>query len=104
MSNFRKILTLLKIFRKYVENIVESLNIKWLNPFQLCTVQHFKNKDIIKQGTCFSFQFASEEKIMKEIPNIDSSKAIQKFDIPTKSIKGIDNIFLRFGYDNFNNF
>lgn len=40
---------------------------------------------------------------MKEIPNIDSSKAIQKFDIPAKSIKGID-IFLRFGYDNFNNF
>lgn len=51
-----------------------------------------KIKDI-KQITCFSFHSASEEKIKKEIPNIDSSKAIQKFDIPTKLIKGSGNFF-----------
>ena len=30
---------------------------------------------------------------MKEIPNTDNSKAIQKFDILTKAVKGIRNIF-----------
>ena len=40
---------------------------------------------------------------MKELSNLDTSKATQKSDIPTKLINENSDIFSEFLYENFNN-
>ena len=56
-----------------------------------------------KQATSFSFQSASMKKTMKELSNLDTSRATLKSDIPTKLINENSDIFSEFLYENFNN-
>ena len=56
-----------------------------------------------KQATSFSLQSGSMKETMKELSNLDTSKATQKSDIPTKLINENSDIFSEFLYENFNN-
>ena len=56
-----------------------------------------------KQATSFSFQSASMKETMKELSNLDTSRATLKSDIPTKLINENSDIFSEFLYENFNN-
>ena len=50
----------------------------------------------------FSFQETTKSKINQEIFNLDSSKACQELDIPTKMIKAKSDIFTDFIYKELN--
>ena len=56
----------------------------------------------ISKNNIFSFQKVSYEDIIKEIQNLDASKACQDTDVPTKIIKNNSDIFGDFIYQNFN--
>ena len=56
----------------------------------------------ISKNNIFSFQKVSYEDIIKEIQNLDASKACQDTDVPTKIIKNNSDIFYDFIYQNFN--
>ena len=51
----------------------------------------------------FSFSQIEHDEIMKELNNLDTNKAIQNTDIPTKLIKESSDIFANFIFENFNN-
>ena len=51
----------------------------------------------------FTFSRITKEDVIKEIKNLDASKASQEDDIPTKIIKENSDIFSNFIYQSFNN-
>ena len=51
----------------------------------------------------FSFSQIGHDEIMKELNNLDTNKAIQNTDIPTKLIKENSDIFANFIFENLNN-
>ena len=52
----------------------------------------------IKSAKCFSFNEIDQDYIIKEIDDLDKSKACQESDIPIEIIKENKNIFLQFLY------
>ena len=50
----------------------------------------------------FSFSKIGHDEIMKELNNLDTNKAIQNTDIPTKLIKENSDIFANFIFENLN--
>ena len=57
----------------------------------------------IKSGPAFTFNHIIKKDVIKEVKNLDASKASQEDDIPTKIIKEDSDIFSNFMYQNFNN-
>ena len=57
----------------------------------------------LKSGPVFTFNHITKEDVIKEINNLDASKASQEDDIPTKIIKENSDIFSNFIYQSFNN-
>ena len=57
----------------------------------------------IESGPVFTFNHITKEYVIKEIKNLDASKASQEDDIPTKIIKENSDIFSNFIYQSFNN-
>ena len=57
----------------------------------------------IKSGPVFTFNHITKEDVIKEINNLDASKASQEDDIPTKIIKENSDIFSNFICQSFNN-
>ena len=57
----------------------------------------------MKTDTSFKFEHVSIRDIEKEIENIDTSKAFQNDDIPSKIIKQNCDIFSRIIHNQFNN-
>ena len=55
------------------------------------------------KGSSFSFKYVTRTKITKEIQNLDSNKACQESDIPTKLIKDNLDVISPFIFNNFNN-
>ena len=51
----------------------------------------------------FSFNHITKEDVIKEIKNLEASKASEEDDIPTKTIKENSDIFSNFTYQSFNN-
>ena len=62
-----------------------------------------KIKENRKVYPSFSFKPVYLVKIIKEALNLDTSKATQKFYIPTKIIKQNQDIFSKFIFENVNN-
>ena len=56
-----------------------------------------------KSGPVFTFNHITKEDVIKEIKNLDASKASREDDIPTKIIKENSDIFSNFIYQSFNN-
>ena len=56
-----------------------------------------------KSGPVFTFNHITKKDDIKEIKNLDASKASQEHDIPIKIIKGNSAIFPSFIYQSFNN-
>ena len=57
----------------------------------------------IKSGPVFTYNHITKEDVIKEIENLDASKASQEDDVPTKTIKENSDIFSNFIYQSFNN-
>ena len=57
----------------------------------------------IRSGPVFTFNHITKEDVIKEINNLDASKASQEDDIPTKIIKENSDIFSNFICQSFNN-
>ena len=57
-----------------------------------------------KYDSLFLFTGIDKEEILKEILNLDASKACQDTDVPTKVFKENPDIFADFSHPNFNEF
>ena len=57
----------------------------------------------IKSGPVFTFNHITKKEVIKEIKNLDASKASQEDDIPARIIKENSDIFSNFIYQSFNN-
>ena len=55
-----------------------------------------------ESGLVFTFNHVTKDNVMKELKDLDVSKALQENDIPTKIIKEIADIFFNFIYQSFN--
>ena len=60
-------------------------------------------KEITKSASVFIFNHITKEDVMKEVRDLDVSKASQENDIPTKIINENADIFPNFKYESFNN-
>ena len=60
-------------------------------------------KEITKSASVFIFNHITKEDVMKEVRDLDVSKASQENDIPTKIINESADIFPNFKYESFNN-
>ena len=106
------------IFNEFFASVVKNLKItinedilsdtKGIDDPVLIAIEKYKkhpsiraSKDISKNNL-FSFQNVSHEEALKEIQNLDASKACQDTDVPTKVIKSNSDIFGDFTYQNFN--
>ena len=88
------------------ENIISDTN-GIDNPVLKAIEKYKKHPSIltikkISKNNIFSFQKVSYEDIIKEIQNLDASKACQDTDVPTKIIKDNCDIFGDFIYQNIN--
>ena len=107
---------LAEVFNNYFGNVVKNLNIQ--RPIYLHedndpianAIKNFEqHPSILKiketRNVCSSFSFkpVSFDEIIKETLNLDTSKATQKSDIPTKIIKQNQDIFSKFIFENVNN-
>ena len=106
-------------FNNHFLNIVNNLNIPKnensespdLDPIIKATQKYQKHPSIIAIKSSFqehhknvSFSEISYETVLKEIKKLDTSKAYQEKDIPTKIIKENANIFARVLRNNFNKY
>ena len=105
-----------EVFKNYFGNVVKNLNIR--HPIYLHedndpianAIKNFEqHPSILKiketRNICSSFSFkpVSLDEIIKETLNLDTSKATQKSEIPTKIIKQNQDIFSKFIFENVNN-
>ena len=108
-----------KIFNHFFTNIVQSLEITQLNkndPISenigdplIKSIVKFRNhpsiiaiKEKFDQSYLFNFSNISQGNILQQIANLDTNKAIQSTDIPTKIIKRNSDIFSDFIFSNIN--
>ena len=108
-----------ELFNKFFANIVKELNLgidkKFLvnvdhisDPVQKA-IQKYQNHPSVKaisekyDKNTFSFKSVSLDEIKKEIKNLDTKKACQDTDLPTKIIQENFDIFADFIFQNFNN-
>ena len=108
-----------KVLNDFFSNIIKSLNIpkkdhtnsiveNVRDPTLKAILKYRKHPSIlaikrrIKSGLVFTFNHITEDAI-KEIKNLDASKASHEDDIPTKIIKENSDIFSNFIYQSFNN-
>ena len=61
-------------------------------------------KEQCNTNVYFSFSQIGHDEIIKELNNLDTNKAIQNTDIPTKLIKENSDIFAKFIFENLNNY
>ena len=113
---------IVKIFNKYFVNIVKKIGLitkeqsaipteNSLNEVEIAITKHQNHPSIIaitekmeKLGNpSFSFEFTSNEEIVKEVNSLKIRKASQKVDIPIRIIKENIDIVSYFLYHNFNN-
>ena len=109
-----------KVLNDLFSNIIESLNISQKNhtdsitenvrdPTLKAILKYRKHpstleiKRKIKSGPVFTFNHITKEDVIKEMKNLDASKASEEDDIPTKIIKENSDIFSSFIYQSFNN-
>ena len=113
-------LKIAEILNSYFSNIVANLNIRdFSHPSQikepdlndpiLNAINHYKYHPSIiainnfwQNSKEFSFSLLSREELIKEISNMDCSKAVQNSDIPTKIIKNNKEFFADFFLKNIN--
>ena len=111
-----------KIFNEYFVNIVKKLGLitkeqsaifteNSLNEVEIAITKHQNHPSIIaitekmeKLGNpSFSFEFTSNEEVVKEVNSLKIRKSSQKVDIPVRIIKENIDIVSYFLYHNFNN-
>ena len=105
-----------KKFKDHFETIVKTLKIDRPKLSDLSddpvlnAIENFshhasvlKIKEARDSTDCFSFKLVSVEDISKEIHALDPSKATQRDDIPTKTIKNNSDIFSKIFQANLNN-
>ena len=109
-----------KVLNVFFPNIIKALNIpkkdhtdsiaqNVRNPTLKVILKYLKHPSIlaikrrIKSGPVFTFNHITKEDVIKEIKNLDTSKASQEDDVPTKIIKENSDIFSNFIYLSFNN-
>ena len=107
-----------ELFNKFFANIVKELNLVIDNEF-LVNVDHigdpvqkaiekYKNHPSVKaisekyDKNTFSFRYVSLDEIKKEIKNLNTKKACQDTDIPTKIVQENSDIFAEFIFQNLN--
>ena len=106
---------LAEVFNNHFENVVKNLNIQrpifsheHNGPIANAVKNFEQHPSILKikenRKVCSSFSFkpVSLVEIIKETLNLDTSKATQKSDIPTKIIKQNQDIFSKFIFENVN--
>ena len=106
LNFFSNIVKTLNIPKKdHTDSIIESVR----DPTLKAILKYRKHPSIsaikrnLKSGPVFNFNHITKEDVIKEIKNLDASKASQEDDIPTKIIKGNSDIFSNFTYQSFNN-
>ena len=108
-----------ELFNKFFANIVLELNLGIDKDFienvdhigdpVLKAIEKYKNHPSIKvisekyNKNTFSFNYVTLDEVIKEIKNLDSSKACQDTDIPTKILMENSDLFGDFIFQNFNN-
>ena len=103
---FSSIIKTLNIPQKnYTDSITENVR----DPTLKAILKYRKHLSIlaikrkIKSGPVFIFNQITKEDVIKEIKNLDASKASQEGDVPTKIIKVNSDIFSNLIYQSFNN-
>ena len=106
--------------RSFFSNIVSDIRIPYYNncdplagkiqePVLKATLKYrnhpriFTIGEVCKKNPQFSFRCVDKNKILKEILNLDASKACQDSDIPSRIIKENADIFTDFLHSSFNN-
>ena len=109
-----------KVLNDFFSNIIKTLNIpkkdhtdsiveNVRDPTLKAILKYRKHPSILaikrklKSGPVFTFNHITKEDVIKEINNLDASKASQEDDIPTKIIKENSDIFSNFICQSFNN-
>ena len=109
-----------KVLNDFFSNIIKTLNItkkdhtdsviaNVRDPTLKTILKYRKYASIlaikrrIKSDPVFTFNYITKEDVIKEIKNLNASKASQEDDIPTKIIKENSDIFSNFIYQGFNN-
>ena len=109
-----------KVLNDFFSNIIKTLNIpkkdhtdsiveNVRDPTLKAILKYRKHPSILaikrklKSGSVFTFNHITKEDVIKEINNLDASKASQEDDIPTKIIKENSDIFSNFICQSFNN-
>ena len=108
LANNEKIITndkeIAKVLNDFLSNIIKNLNIPQKNHTNLiieiitdstlkATLKYCKHSSVLeikrqtKSDTVFTFNHITKEDVIKEIKNLDTSKASQEDDIPPKMIK-----------------
>ena len=109
-----------KVLNDFCSNIIKTLNIPKKDHTD-CIVENVKDPTLkavskyrkypsilaikrkLKSGLLFTFNHITKEDVIKEINNLDASKASQEDDIRTKIIKENSDIFSNFICQSFNN-
>ena len=109
-----------KVLNDFFSNIIKTLNItkkdhtdsiiaNVRDPTLKAILKYRKHSSIlvikrrIESDPVFTFNYITKEDVIKEIKNLNASKASQEDDIPTKIIKEDSDIFSNFIYQGFNN-
>ena len=111
--------TIAEVFNTFFANVVKDLNLAITEDFISDTdhisspvlkgIERFKNHPSIRKisqnynKNTFSFNYVSYDEIKKEIQNLNTCKACQDTDIPTKILKENQDIFADFVFQNINN-
>ena len=90
-----------KVLNTFFSNIVSNLNLRISDPILKCVVKYRNHPSILAIAeVCkkhprrpFSFSKINREEILREILNLETSKACQDTDILTKIIKENADIF-----------
>ena len=107
-----------ELFNKFFANIVKELNLVINNEFLVNddhigdpvqkAIEKHKNHPSVKaisekyDKNTFSFRYVSLDEIKKEIKNLNTNKACQDTDIPTKIVQENSDIFAEFIFQNLN--
>ena len=104
-------------FNKFFVNIVPNLKIPTNHDFEINfkvtgdpivdAINKYENHPSIimiknKNKTQFSFTVVEYDDILKKVKKLNTSKATQQSDIPTKILRENDEFFARFFHENFN--
>ena len=107
-----------ELFNKFFANIVKEINLVIGNEFLINAdhigdpvqkaIEKYKNHPSVKaisekyDKNTFSFRYVSLDEIKKEIKNLNTKKACQDTDIPSKIGKENSDIFAEFIFQNLN--